>query len=213
MLDDRELVRLHGAWDPALEAYEVIDPNDGRTRYFRWTKPWIYVEAGSMAVVTFFWVGLAIIILTGIFGYPEGVAGDRRQQLQAALDDRYNAYVPDLPQSWASGEALTVDVQQGWDDPDYDAPEALVKGCSLRPGTTAADLYVKCPTGTGGWEELSAQGRSVALDRYAKELQNPHPPPADPVPQSPAEDYPANPYDYMDEDPWLDYPEPEQMYP
>jgi hypothetical protein len=212
---NREAVRRDGQWDPNLDAYRVVDPTDGSATYYVWKKPDMFFEAIVMTGMFLFWVGLAAVVFVCFFPWPEGVAGDREAQLADALTDRYRVDVSYLPQSWTSGQVFTVDIEQDWDDPDYDEPALTKRACKLQPGETADDLSLQCPTMFGAYEEVREGGGDSGHHRQAKNLLEQTP--ATPRFQSPGSDdssdqYAPDPYEDHEPDPY-DYYEPEEMYP
>lgn len=164
----RELVERHGQWDPSLDAYVV--ERDGRTRYFAWTRRDIEIEFIAVLVIVLFWIGVAALVLSVVVSYPEGVAGDRRAQLAQALRDKYAVAADYLPGQWGDTQVFTVDIEQGWDDPEYDQPETVFEACRLQPGASARDLSLQCRDATGTrYEEVREGGRSARQEMHRQQ--------------------------------------------
>jgi hypothetical protein len=164
----REAIKLDGRWDPTLDAYVV--EIDGRLHYYAWRRPWLVFEAFGWALITLFWVGVAALILSMFFTYPNGVAGDRRAQLAQALQDTYGVEADYLPGTWSGTQVFTVDIKQRWDDPDYDEPPVETEGCRLQPGATSSDLSLQCPHSSGGrFTEVRKGGLNARQDREHKQ--------------------------------------------
>ena len=215
MFENHESVRRHGQWDPNVDAYRVVDPKDDSTSYYVWKKPGMFFDALVMSAMLLFWVGMAAVVYLFFFHWPEGVAGDRRAQLADALTDRYRVDVSYLPENWTTGQVFTVDIEQDWDDPNYDEPTVTKRACKLQPGETADDLSLQCPTMFGSYEEARAGGLDSVHHRQAKSLLEQTP--ATPRVQSPGsgdsyDQYAPDPYDQYVPDPY-DYYEPEELYP
>lgn len=59
---------------------------------------------------------------------------------------------------------FTVDVDQDWDDPEYDQPPPTFKGCLLQPGATSAELNIQC-AGVFGFHDMTRGGASSENDK------------------------------------------------
>ena len=213
MFENHESVRQNGTWDPNLDAYRVVDPKDGSTRYYVWKKPALFWEALAALAAFLFWFCVAVFVYSLFFQWPDGVAGDRRAQLAEALGDRYRVNVNYLPQTWSGGQVFTVDVTQDWDDPHYDEPAETTKACRLQPGETADDLSLQCPDTFGGFEEVREGGLDADQHRRNKALlEETIPRVPGPGSDDPSDQYATDPYEQYEPDPY-DYYEPEQMFP
>ncbi len=215
-----EAVKRDGVWDPEVAAYVVEDPSGKQDRYFVWKRPALLVHAGVSFGFIVFWVGLGCVVLADVFGYPEGVAGNRQAQLVQALDDTYRVTLNYVPTRWTDSQVITVDVAQGWDKANYTQPDRTAKGCRLQPGPTAKDLSLQCPDGSGSFGALRRGGGDAEQD-YADRKRAEGLPPPQPG-QYGFEDYVTggnDQYDQYDhyqdyEDYWNDYEPPEQdIYP
>lgn len=145
MNSKKDLVAQHGYWDQDINAYRVIDPTNGRERFFRWQKPWPLVSTAIGTLVVMCCVSVAAVVSPLFFEWPEGVAGDKSAQLQGVLSEQYKVSLSYVPVDWTPTQVFTVDVTRGWDDPDYDQPAQEYKSCKLQPGARAEDLSLQCP--------------------------------------------------------------------
>lgn len=171
MFNDRELVRQHGHWDPELGAYWVEDPDDDKKRYFTWRKPPMFIDAIFLCLYLLFWVGVAAVVFLIFFQWPQGVVGGRPAQLAAVLNERYRASVSYLPEHWTPSQVFTVNVEQGWDEPDYEEPPVTLKGCRLQPGADSFELSLQCPDSSGNFDDVPLGGQSAKDDRIEKALE------------------------------------------
>ena len=215
----RDLVREHGRWDPQLDAYEVRDPKTGEMRYFVWGKEGLFLDTILVAGTVLFWIVVGSFFFLLFFHYPNGVAGDRQDQLAYVLRQKYNITATWLPEQWTPTQVFEVDVEQGWDEPGYAEEPPTGKACKLQPGATSQDLSIECPGAFGVMDEPREGGADAEHDRMWRQQV------ADdmnvPAPDGTWEEYmqefesELDPYDegpyYPDLEPY--YPEPEDMYP
>ncbi len=154
-----EWVDAEGVWNVARGAYEVRK-DDGRQVFYEWGRPMVL---GLVIVKSvFILIGLVVGAAIGaqFIGWSGPHPSTRDDQLQAAVEDRYNASVWPVPQMWDGSQDFTVDVVQDYSRPgEYWQDPLSLHDCVLHPGIREDYLRLRCPDRISGeLVELDAGG-------------------------------------------------------